>query len=117
MGIDLERAREFADDIRNSGGRSNAAANLIRDLCDEVERLHGPKEPRRDYTRSNAYTYGPDFDIIPAGTSRIRPSRSDTRCPLCGKPVDIRERHAVIEERHDGVLVGGAYAHEECANG
>lgn len=75
-----------------------------------------PDEGVRGYTGDNGYTYGPDFEVIAAQTFRINPSRSDTRCPICGGPVDVRGRHAVIEERFEGVLVGGCYAHADCCS-
>ena len=74
------------------------------------------KAPKRALAGDNGYTYGPDFEVIPARTFRVNPSRSETRCPICGKPVDVRGEHAVIEERFDGKVVGGRYTHKECAD-
>ncbi len=58
-------------------------------------------------------TFGPGFSEWPP--MRIPPSRNDTPCPLCKNPIDLRQRHATVDCRFDGRLIGGDYAHLACA--
>ncbi len=60
------------------------------------------------------FRYGPFFERIPSRVFVIRPSRSHTVCPLCGMEIDMREAHAVVQERFDGQLVAACYAHLAC---
>lgn len=58
-------------------------------------------------------TFGPGYFEWPS--MQITPSRDNTPCPLCKKPVDLHKRHAIVDERFNGQLVAGRYAHLACA--